>query len=918
MVGTFHDFGIVFNDNDGVAARDECLEGAQQAVDVVEVKPRGRLVENEKCGNAALQSEIVCQLHALVLAAGEGGAGLPEFDVAESDVLQGAQATDDARLTMFGEELDGAIDGHVQNVVDVHPFIFHLQDVLLETFAVAGFTLQHEVRHELHLHLDRALALALFAASAFGVEGEPGGGHLHLFRQWLCRHEFSDFIVRLDVGDGIGARTAPDGVLVDELDALHGVNVAFQARELSGAFRHFVLGALQSAEEDVTHQRRFSRAADAGDHGEDVERKDHVNAFEVVGTGSDNLDETIPGAAGRRHGDGFKMGKIVERVGSIFLLSLRQRRQGVGTDFTLEHDFAAKASRVGSHVNEIVRSAHDFFVVLHDNDGVAEVAEFFQDSDETLRVSGMQSDAGFVENVERADQRGPEGSGEVDALALTAGKGVGEAVEGEIAETDIDEEAQPGADFGEQPTPHRGVMFAELQVFKPRQQLADRHPHELGDAAPADFDIFRLGAQARAVAVGAFRLAAIACQHDAILYLILITLQHSEEGIDGDPLLFGSGVFFGVAVPEEVLLLPRELVVGFKDGKVLVCHSPHELLEPESHFLAAPANDRSIVEAEARVGHDQMLVDAHDSSEAFTARTGTDGIVEGEHVVVGLGESHSVCFEAGAETVEDAGGIEAEHTFSIAFVECRFDGVGESRASLFVLSDAEAGNEKTAFFGLGRIFQHVFHSHHFSVHIQAGETLCEVRFKLLLHGASASDAHRSEHGEACTLTVGEGARHDVIDGVAFHFLPADGREGVTDAGEEEAEIFVDFRARSDCGAGVSADGFLFDGDGGRQAFDVVHLGFVHSSEKLACVGREAFDIASLPFGVEGVESEGGLSGAGESGDDNKTSEGDFKVNVFQIVDPCSFDENGFVHAQKSVKKSWKPREKENETSGGGS
>ena len=208
--------------------------------------------------------------------------------------------------------------------------------------------------------------------------------------------------------------------MVNELDTLHGVNVAFQARELSGAFRHFVLGALQSAEEDVTHQRRFSRAADAGDYGEDVERKDHVNAFEVVGTGSDNLDETIPGTAGRRHGDGFKMGKIVERVGSIFLLSLRQGRQDVGTDFTLEHDFAAKASRVGSHVNEIVRSAHDFFVVLHDNDGVAEVAEFFQNSDETLRVSRMQSDAGFVENVERADQRGSEGSGKVDALALTA------------------------------------------------------------------------------------------------------------------------------------------------------------------------------------------------------------------------------------------------------------------------------------------------------------------------------------------------------------------------------------------------------------------------------------------------------------------------------------------------------------------
>ena len=75
------------------------------------------------------------------------------------------------------------------------------------------------------------------------------------------------------------------------------------------------------------------------------------------------------------------------------------------------------------------------------------------------------------------------------------------------------------------------------------------------------------------------------------------------------------------------------------------------------------------------------------------------------------------------------------------------------------------------------------------------------------------------------------------------------------ASEEQTEIFVDLSARADGGTRVVRLDFLFDRDGRGQPFDVVALGLVHAPEKLAGVGRKAFDIAPLTFGIEGVEGQ---------------------------------------------------------------
>jgi hypothetical protein len=61
----------------------------------------------------------------------------------------------------------------------------------------------------------------------------------------------------------------------------------------------------------------------------------------------------------------------------------------------------------------------------------------------------VEADAGFVEDVEDADEAGADLGGEADALGFAAAEGAAFAVEREVAEADVAQEAEPGADFVE-------------------------------------------------------------------------------------------------------------------------------------------------------------------------------------------------------------------------------------------------------------------------------------------------------------------------------------------------------------------------------------------------------------------------------------------------------------------------------------
>ena len=292
-------------------------------MDVVEVKTRGGLVEDEKRGFAALLAEVVSQFDALVFTARKGGRRLPQFDVAQPHILQRAQAFGHLTGLVGVEKVDGLIDRHVEDVVDVLVVEFHLQHLGFEALTVATLAFQHEVGHKLHLNAHGALALALLAPAAIGIEGEKGGCHLHLFGQRLVGHQAPDFVVGLDVGHGVGARGLADGVLVDEVDSTEGIEIAGEVDVLPGAVGALPEVALQCTVEDIAHKGGLARTRHTGHHGEHIEREVHVDAFQVVVARTDHADGAIPPAA--RSGDVYpfcpreKVESVALRVGRIYL-----------------------------------------------------------------------------------------------------------------------------------------------------------------------------------------------------------------------------------------------------------------------------------------------------------------------------------------------------------------------------------------------------------------------------------------------------------------------------------------------------------------------------------------------------------------------------------------------------------------------
>src|SRR4051812_10161696 len=59
--------------------------------------------------------------------------------------------------------------------------------------------------------------------------------------------------------------------------------------------------------------------------------------------------------------------------------------------------------------------------------------------------------------------------------------------------------------------------------------------------------------------------------------------------------------------------------------------------------------------------------------------------------------------------------------------------------------------------------------------------------------------------------------------------------------------------------------------------------FLHHLEELARVGAEAFDVAALAFGVDGVEGEARLARSAKAGDDRQALARDVHVDPLEVV-----------------------------------
>ena len=392
-VGGLDHLQVVLDHHHRVAALHQRVQHLQELAHVVEVEARRGLVEDVEGAPGGAARELLGELDPLRFPARERGRLLAHLDVAEADALQGFQLVADCGHSL--EESRGIVHGHRQHVRDGLVAVQDLQRLAVVAPALALLALDVDVRQEVHLDLDQAVALAGLAAPALDVEGEAP----RLVAAGLGLREpgvpLADRAEGAGVGGRVGARRAADGRLVDVhhlVEELEPVDAVVGAG-LDPGREHAPRGG---PVEGIDYQRGLAAAGDTGDAGEGAEAKGNVDGGEVVGPRAAHRDPLplLAGPRGLRHRDRLLPAQVLAGQ------ALPARDDGGRLAFG--HDLAAVDARTRSHVHDIVRTADRVLVMLDHEHGVAKVAQVAQRAEQARVVALMQANGGLVQHVEHA------------------------------------------------------------------------------------------------------------------------------------------------------------------------------------------------------------------------------------------------------------------------------------------------------------------------------------------------------------------------------------------------------------------------------------------------------------------------------------------------------------------------------------
>ena len=136
---------------------------------------------------------------------------------------------------------------------------------------------------------------------------------------------------------------------------------------------------------------------------------------------------------------------------------------------TFEDDASAVFAGARPQVDDVIGGAHHVGIVLHHHDGVAEIAQLFQNADQAAGVAAVQTDGRFVEHVAGADQARAQAGGELDALRFAARERRRKPVQRQVFEPDVVQELQPLADLDQD-------LVGDGRFFRRQLQRARKTP----------------------------------------------------------------------------------------------------------------------------------------------------------------------------------------------------------------------------------------------------------------------------------------------------------------------------------------------------------------------------------------------------------------------------------------------------------
>ena len=546
------------------------------------------------------------------------------------------------------------------------------------------------------------------------------------------------------------------------------------------------------------------------------------------------------------------------------------------------------------HVDHVVGGEDRVAVVLHHHHRVTEVAELAEGGEETRVVALVEADRRLVQDVEHADQLRADLGREPDALALATRERRRAAIERQVIEPDVDQEAEARQDLLHDRARDLALGGRESEAAEEGERIADGKRRHLDDAPPPDAHEARLTAEPRALAGRAPPVAHQAFQllpEPGGARLLLAAPAEREEArerpADG-----------AAAVLELDLLLPRALEQDGAHGRrqilegraraeaVLRREAREHRLEPRQR--AQHHGGERVGERRLGPGDDQRRIEAALDAEPAARRAGAVRAVEGEEARREL-RVGDAARRAGVPFAEEerarrrgAGLHHLDQRRAVAVPEGDRERVREARRHARAHDQAidqhldrvpHGARERDV---LGQLAQRAVHAH---AHEAAAAELVELLAVLAL--AVADDGRVDEEPR-----VGRERRQPV-----YHLLhrlrrdlaPAGVAERAADAGVEEAEVVRDLGHRADGRARVPSRPFRLDRDRRREALDGVAVGLLHLLEELARVGGEGLDVAALALGVERVEGERGLARAREARDHDQPVARDLDVDVLEVV-----------------------------------
>ena len=276
---------------------------------------------------------------------------------------------------------------------DIRHAVFDRERLHIVARPLTDFARHIDIRQEIHLDFLQSAALAGFTAAAPHIETEMAGGIFFPLCFSCRREQVANQAEHAGICRRVGTRRTPDRILghgnhlVDEgeaFDLLVSARLSFGMIEILG----------QRPRQDIVHQARLARSGNSGDGHQHPERDLDIHIFQIMLCRTENRD----GFLAQRPRFLFVgylalAGKVL--AGKQFRMHQFLRRTG-------KDDFAPLAAGARAQIDDVVRLAHDRYVMLDDHERIIPLAQILQRMDEPLRIAAVQSHRWLIQDIDDA------------------------------------------------------------------------------------------------------------------------------------------------------------------------------------------------------------------------------------------------------------------------------------------------------------------------------------------------------------------------------------------------------------------------------------------------------------------------------------------------------------------------------------